>query len=77
MSVTIGNLMESRPKINNISNNALLDGFFVIPRPLYNSNMARLSIVKWSQNMIFVDGIAISGTPKYFENCRFQCNFKI
>ena len=27
--------------------------------------------------MIFVEGSALSGTPKYFENCRFQCNFKI
>ena len=27
--------------------------------------------------MIFVDGSAISGTPNYLENCRFQCNFKI
>ena len=39
--------------------------------------MAKVYIVKWSQNMIFVDGSAISGTPKYLENCRFQCNFKI
>ena len=39
--------------------------------------MAKVSIVKGSQNIIFVDGSAISGTPKYFENCLFQCNFKI
>ena len=64
--------MENGPKINNISNNALFDGFFVIPRPFNNSNMAKVSIVKWSQNMIFVDGSAISGTPKYFENCNFK-----
>ena len=29
--------------------NALSDGFFVNLRPLHNSNMAKLSIVKWSQ----------------------------
>ena len=39
--------------------------------------MAKVSIVKWSQKWIFVYGSAISGIPKYFENCRFQCNFKI
>ena len=39
--------------------------------------MAKVSIVKWSQKWIFVYGSAISGIPKYFENCRFQFNFKI
>ena len=39
--------------------------------------MAKVSIVKWSQNVNFFDGSAISGTPKYFENFRFQCNIKI
>ena len=39
--------------------------------------MAKVSIVKWSQKWWFVDGSAISGIPKYFENCRFQCNFNI
>ena len=33
--------------------------------------------VKWSQKWIFVNGSAISGIPIYFENCCFQCNFKI
>ena len=69
--------MENGPKIKNISKNALFDGFLDNPRPLYNSNMAKVSIVKWSQKWIFVYGSAISGIPKYFENCRFQCNFKI
>ena len=70
--------MENVPKIKkNISKNALFDRILVNPRPLCNSNMAKVSIVKWSQNMIFVDGSAISGTPEYFENCRFQGNFKI
>ena len=55
----------------------LSDGIFANLRPLYNSNMAKVYIVKWSQKFIFVDGSAISGIPNYFENCRFQCNFKI
>ena len=46
--------MENGPKINNISKNALFEGFFVIPRPLYNSNMPKVSIVKWSQNMFLL-----------------------
>ena len=31
------------------------------------------SELKWT----CVDGSASSGIPKYLENCRFQCNFKI
>ena len=61
----------------NISKNALFYGFLDNPRPLYNSNMAKVFIVKRSRKWIFVYGSAISGIPKYFENCRFQCNFKI
>ena len=37
--------------------------------------MAKVSIVKWSQKLIFVAWSVISGIPKYFKNCRFQCNF--
>ena len=55
--------MENGPKI---SKNALFDGFFVNPRLLHDINMAKVSIVKLSQNMIFVDGSAMSGAPKYF-----------
>ena len=58
--------MGKGPNIKNISKNALSDGFLVNPRPLYNSNMAKVSIVKWSQKWIFVYGSAISGIPKYF-----------
>ena len=39
--------------------------------------MANVSIVKWSQEWIFVDESAISGIPNYFENFHFQGNFKI
>ena len=55
----------------------LSKGILSNPRPLNNINMAKVSIVKWSQKWIFVDGSAISGIPKYLENCCFQCNFKI
>ena len=42
--------MENGPKIKrNTSKNALSDGFFGNPRPLYNSNVAKVSIVKWSE----------------------------
>ena len=42
--------MENGPKIKILKINALSDGFLVNPRPLYNSNMAKVYIVKWSQN---------------------------
>ena len=45
--------------------------FFANPRPTQNSSMAKLSFIKWSQNMIFGDGSAISSTPEYLENCCF------
>ena len=32
----------------------LYDGSFANLRPLYNSNMAKVSIVKWSWNLLFV-----------------------
>ena len=32
-------------------------------RPLYNRNMAKVSVVKWSQNLIFVDANAFFGLP--------------
>ena len=39
-----------------------------ILRPLYNSNMAKVPIVKWSQNCIFVDRNSISGSPQVLKN---------
>ena len=47
--------MEKGPKIK-ISSSALFDGFLDNPRLLYNSNIAKVSIVKWSQKFIFVGG---------------------
>ena len=34
----------------------LSHGIFAILRPLYDSNIAKVSIVKWCHNLIFVDG---------------------
>ena len=39
--------------------------------------MTKVSFVKWSLKWIFVYRSAIYGIPKYFENCCFQCDFKI
>ena len=36
-------------------------------RPLYNRNVAKVSIVKWSQKQIFVDGSATSELPIFLE----------
>ena len=46
----------------------LSDGVSANLRPLYNSNMAKVSTVMWSQNWIFV--------ATFLENPCFQCNFK-
>ena len=39
-----------------------------ILRQLYNSNMAKVSFVKWSQKYTFVAKSPISGIPKDLEN---------
>jgi len=36
--------------------------------PLYNSNLSKVSIVKWSQKWIFVDGNAFFGLPFDLKN---------
>ena len=46
----------------------LSDGFLANLRPLFNSNVAKVSIVQWSQKLIFVAGSVISGIPKILEN---------
>ena len=63
--------MENGCVEKNISKKALYDGILANLRPLYNSNMPKVSIVKWSQNKIFVAGRVISGLPNFLENCRF------
>ena len=48
----------------------LFGGFLENQGPLYNSNMAKVYIVKWSQKWIIKAGSVIYGIPK-------ECNFKI
>ena len=55
----------------NISQSTLPDGFFVDLRPLYNSHVAKVSVVIWSQKWIFVAGSVISGIAKYFQKMPF------
>ena len=59
--------------VEKISKKTLSDEILANLRPLYNSNMLKVSIVKWSRNKIFVAGSDISGVPNYLEYCRFQC----
>ena len=42
-------------------------GILANPRPHYNSNVAKVYIVKWSQNWIFVDGNLFFGLPYDFK----------
>ena len=58
--------------IFNILKISFFDGFLAYPRPLYSSNMAKVSVLKWSQNGIIVAGRVISGTLKFLETCHFQ-----
>ena len=56
---------------------SLSDGILAKLRPLYNNNVAKVSIVKWPQSGIFVVESVISGIPNILKNLGFQCNFKI
>ena len=40
-------------------------------RLFHNSNVAKVSIVKWSQILMFIAGSPISGKPKMFKNFSF------
>ena len=51
----------------NISKKALSDGILANPRPLYNRNVAKVSIVKWPYNWIFVDGNPFFGLTYDFK----------
>ena len=48
--------MENGQKNKKISKKALSNGIWANLRPLKKSNMAKVSIVKCSQNWTFVDG---------------------
>ena len=69
--------MGNRSTKNISPKKALSDGFFGNLRPLYNSNMAKVSIVKWSQNWIFVDGTPFFGPTPDFEIALKTAIFKI
>ena len=60
MGITMGN----KPNKTNMLKKALSDGPNTILRPLYNSNVAKVNIVKWSQNNIFVASSSVSRIPK-------------
>ena len=49
----------------------LFDGPSANLRPLYNSNMAKVYIVKSSQILISAVGSSISDMPKNFKKCTF------
>ena len=64
--------MKNRPKIKTSLTVHFLKDFFGNPRPLYNSNVAKISIVEWSQKLLSMDGSVFSGIPNYLENCFFN-----
>ena len=72
-AITIGNLMENKPKIKISLKMHFLMDFWEIresrslgPRPLNKSNMARVYIIKWSQNWILVARNSFFGlTPDF------------
>ena len=71
-----GDFNGKRAKKHNILKKALSDGPSANLRPLYNSNVAKVSIVKWSQILISTVRSSIFGIPKIFKNFRFYCIFK-
>ena len=66
-----GDFNGKQAKKHNILKKALSDGPSANLRPLYNSNVAKVSIVKWSQISISTAGSTISGIPKISNNLRF------
>ena len=69
--------MKNGPKIKISQKKYLLMDFFVNLRPLYNSNMPKVSIVKRSQNMIFVNVNPFFGPTPDFEIALKTAFFKI
>ena len=66
-----GDFNGKRAKKHNILKKALSDGPSANLRPLYNSNVAKVSIVKWSQILILAVGSSISDIPKNFKKLCF------
>ena len=56
-----------RPKTV-IIKKALSDGPSVNMRPLFNSNMTKVSVLKWSQNCTRTIRIGVVGIPKFLKN---------
>ena len=70
-----GDFNGKRAKKHNILKKALSDGPSANLRPLYNSNVAKVSIVKWSQILILAVGSSISDIPKKFKKIVFLMRF--
>ena len=68
--------MGNKPPPKNILRKVLSNGPSENLRPLYNSNVAKVSIVKWSQILISTVRSSIFDIPKIFKKSRFQCIFK-
>ena len=47
---------------------ALSDGPSVNLRPLFNSNMTKVYVIKWSQNCTRTIRMGVVGIPKYLKN---------
>ena len=63
-----GDFNGKRAKKHNILKKALSDGPSANLRPLYNSNVAKVSIVKWSQILISAVGSRVSGITIFYKN---------
>ena len=64
IEITIGNAHKKQ----NILDKALSDGPSVNLKPLYNSNMTKVSVLKWSQNCTRTIRNGVFGIPKYLKN---------
>ena len=68
--------MKNRPEIKIFLTVHFWMDFSGNPRPFYNSNMAKIYIVEWSQNLLFMEGSVFSGIPNYLEYCFFNAILK-
>ena len=63
-------------KLQKNKKNKLSNGSFEILKPLYQYNMAKVSIVQWSQNLIFASRSTVSGIPENSKNTSFSFMFQ-
>ena len=66
--IAIGNILEEP----SIPPKTLSGGPNAILIPLYNSNLAKVYIVKWSQNLNVVTRNSVSGIPKLWKKKHFS-----